>query len=310
MLEFDETVIYKCSTERIIFLGMFAFVQHCCIFKPANKMILFIKWGIAPEIFHIGGFALRYYSIGFMLAFTGAYLLLRYVFREEHRSRETLDRLLIYIITGTLLGARLGHCFFYDFAYYKYHLWEIFLPFTFTEGHVEFTGYQGLASHGAAIGILLAALLFSFRYRTPFISLLDRLAIVVPLAGCFIRVGNFFNSEIIGIPAMLPWAVVFTRVDAQPRHPAQLYEALSYALIFCWLFYHYKKRTPFVKPGRLFGCLLIAVFSARFIIEFIKENQVAFERGYLLNMGQLLSIPLIALGIYFLNFYKRYDERN
>lgn len=272
--------------------------------------MLFMQWGISPEIFRIGGVALRYYSIGFMLAFVSAYMILSYVFRQEHRSRETLDRLLVYIIAGTLLGARLGHCFFYDFDYYKYHLWEIFLPFTFTNGHFELTGYQGLASHGAAIGILLAALLFSHRYRVPFIWLLDRLAMVIPLAGCFIRIGNFFNSEIIGLPTTLPWAVVFTRVDTLPRHPAQLYEAFCYLIIFCWLFYCYKKQIPFFKPGRLFGYLLTGVFTARFIIEFVKENQVAFEKGHLLNMGQLLSIPLILLGIYFLNFYKKnYEER-
>ncbi|MGO4292518.1 prolipoprotein diacylglyceryl transferase [Chitinophaga sp. RAB17] len=272
--------------------------------------MLLIEWGISPEIFRIGGFALRYYSIGFMLAFVAAYMVLWYVFRQEHRTRETLDRLLIYIMAGTLIGARLGHCFFYDFAYYKYHLWEIFLPFTFTSGHVEFTGYQGLASHGAAIGILVAALLFSFRYRVPLIWLLDRLALVVPLAGCFIRIGNFFNSEIIGTPSRLPWAVVFTRVDALPRHPAQLYEAICYALIFGALWHGYKQEIPITKPGRLFGCLLILVFTARFIIEFVKENQVAFEKGHLLNMGQLLSIPLIVLGIYFFNFYKkRYEGR-
>jgi phosphatidylglycerol:prolipoprotein diacylglycerol transferase len=274
------------------------------------EMILFIAWGISPEIFRIGGFALRYYSIGFMLAFIGAYMVLRYVFRQEQYSWKTLDRLLVYIMAGTLIGARLGHCFFYDFAYYQYHLWEIFLPFTFTGGHIVFTGYQGLASHGAAIGILLAALLFSHRYRVPFIWLLDRLAIVVPLAGCFIRMGNFFNSEIIGIPTTLPWAVVFTRVDALPRHPAQLYEAICYAVIFCILLCGYQRRIPFSRPGRLFGCLLILVFTARFLIEFVKENQVAFEKGHLLNMGQLLSIPLIVLGIYFLNFYKkRYEGR-
>jgi prolipoprotein diacylglyceryl transferase len=271
--------------------------------------MLFIKWDVSPEIFRIGGFALRYYSIGFMLAFIGAYTVLLYVFRQEQRSRETLDRLLVYIIAGTLIGARLGHCFFYDFAYYQYHLWEIFLPFTFNAGHFEFTGYQGLASHGAAIGILVAALLFSFRYRVPLIWLLDRLALVVPLAGCFIRIGNFFNSEIIGTPSTLPWAVVFIRVDAQPRHPAQLYEAICYALIFCVLCYVYKQQVPYRKPGRLFGYLLILVFSARFVIEFVKENQVAFEKGQLLNMGQLLSIPLILLGIYFFNFYKKRYER-
>ncbi|SEW52597.1 prolipoprotein diacylglyceryl transferase [Chitinophaga arvensicola] len=279
---------------------MFAADEHA-------NMILFLHWGIAPEIFRLGGFGLRYYSIGFLLAFMASYMVLLWVFRREHWSRETLDRLLIYIVAGTLIGARLGHCFFYDWAWYREHLWEIVLPFTFTDGQFVFTGYQGLASHGAAIGIVTAATLFSYRQRVPLIWLLDRLALVVPLAGAFIRTGNFFNSEIIGTPSGLPWAVIFTRVDNIPRHPAQLYEALAYLIIFGLLMRRYRRQPA---PGKLFGWLLIGVFSARFGIEFVKENQVAFEKGHLLNMGQLLSLPLIALGIYFLNFYKRkYGDR-
>ncbi|MGF6849592.1 phosphatidylglycerol:prolipoprotein diacylglycerol transferase [Chitinophaga sp. W3I9] len=265
-------------------------------------LMLFLRWGVSPEIFRIGGFALRYYSLGFMLAFVASYMILLYVFRRERQSPEMLNRLLVYIITGTLVGARLGHCLFYDWAYYREHLWEIILPFTFSGGQFTFTGYQGLASHGAAIGIVLASVLFSYRFRVPLMWLLDHLALVVPLAGAFIRTGNFFNSEIIGTPATLPWAVVFTRVDDIPRHPAQLYEALAYLLIFGWLWFLYRNRP---EPGKLFGWLLTGVFSARFLIEFVKENQVAFEAGRLLDMGQLLSLPLIVLGIYFLIFYKQ-----
>ncbi|MDR6568902.1 UNVERIFIED_ORG: prolipoprotein diacylglyceryl transferase [Chitinophaga ginsengisegetis] len=264
--------------------------------------MLFLHWGVSPEIFRIGGFALRYYSLGFMLAFAGSYMILLYVFRRERQSREMLNRLLVYIIMGTLIGARLGHCLFYDWAYYREHIWEMILPFTFSGGQFAFTGYQGLASHGAAIGIVLASVLFSYRFRVPLMWLLDHLALVVPLAGAFIRTGNFFNSEIIGTPSTLPWAVVFTRVDDIPRHPAQLYEALAYLLIFGWLWFLYRMRP---EPGKLFGWLLTTVFSARFLIEFVKENQVAFENGRLLDMGQLLSIPLIVLGIYFLIFYKK-----
>jgi prolipoprotein diacylglyceryl transferase len=279
-----------------------------CLYGLRNLLvILFLHWGISPEIFRIGGFALRYYSLGFMLAFAASYMVLLHVVRREGRPREMLDRLLVYIIAGTLAGARLGHCLFYDWAYYKVHFWEMILPFTFSGGQITFTGYQGLASHGGAIGIVLAAALFSYRYRVPLMWLLDRLALVVPLAGALIRTGNFFNAEIIGKPASLPWAVVFTRVDALPRHPAQLYEALCYVIIFVLLWRLYREHPA---PGQLFGWLLTAVFSARFLIEFVKENQVAFENGRLLNMGQLLSIPMIILGIYFLNFYKRkYGKR-
>lgn len=272
---------------------MFTFMQHCCVFIECY-MMMFLYWGISPEIFHIGGFALRYYSVGFMLAFISAYGVLTAVFRRERIAPALLDRLLIYIVAGTLVGARLGHCLFYDFDWYKEHPWEIVLPFRWGADGFHFTGYEGLASHGGAIGILVAAWLFAWRYRMSYTWLLDRLAMVVPLAGCFVRIGNFFNSEIIGIPTKLPWAVVFSRVDQQPRHPAQLYEAFCYLLIFVFLWYCYKRNA---RPGILLGYLLVLVFSARFLIEFVKEDQSAFEHAWLLNMGQLLSIPMIAAGI-------------
>ncbi|NLR59081.1 prolipoprotein diacylglyceryl transferase [Chitinophaga polysaccharea] len=268
--------------------------------------ILILSWNVSPEIFRLGGFSLRYYSVAFMLAILAAYMVLDRVFRQERVPPGTLDRLLVYMVTGTLLGARLGHCLFYEAAYYKTHPWEIFLPVAFHNGQIEFTGYEGLASHGAAIGMLLAAWRFSIKYRLSLTWILDRLAIIVPLAGSLIRIGNFFNAEIIGVPSTLPWAVIFTRVDAQPRHPAQLYEAFCYALIFCWQRYRYYQAP---RPGQLFGSLLLLVFTTRFCIEFVKENQVAFENGHLLNMGQILSLPLVFLGIYFLKFYKVYGER-
>ncbi|WP_143306021.1 prolipoprotein diacylglyceryl transferase [Chitinophaga vietnamensis] len=262
-----------------------------------------IYWNISPEIFRIGGFALRYYSLCFMLAFGSSYVLLSYILAREGRPKTLLDRLLIYVVAGTLLGARLGHCFFYEWSYFRRHLLEIILPFRWEQGHIEWTGLQGLASHGGAIGILAAVLLFSWRYHTGRIWLLDRLSIAIPLAGCFVRIGNFFNSEIVGLPSNLPWAVVFVRKDLVPRHPAQLYEALAYLLIFLLLFCWYQRGLAFRRPGALFGWLLVLVFDARFFIEFVKENQEAFENGRLLNMGQLLSLPLIAAGIFFL-FYK------
>ncbi|MCW3464589.1 prolipoprotein diacylglyceryl transferase [Chitinophaga nivalis] len=273
-------------------------------------MMLYLQWRVAPEIFHIGSFALRYYSVAFMAAFLVSYVLLSVVFRREGTPPALLEKLTIYIFVGTLAGARLGHCLFYDFDYYRYHLWEIILPVTHNEQGWVFTGYQGLASHGGAIGILLAAALFCRRYQVPYSWLLDRLALAVPFAGCLIRIGNFFNAEIIGIPTQLPWAVIFTRVDNIPRHPAQLYEALCYAVIGGWLWYAYRYKQALSRPGTIFGWLLMAVFSVRFGLEFIKENQAAFENGHLLNMGQLLSIPLIAIGIYCLYHAKRkYGKR-
>ncbi|MBC9908798.1 prolipoprotein diacylglyceryl transferase [Chitinophaga varians] len=262
-----------------------------------------IIWDPSPEIFRIGGFALRYYSLAFMIAFVLSYLVMRYVFDREAKNVALLDRLLVYVVVGTIVGARLGHCLFYEWGYFRYHLAEIVLPFRWENGHFSWTGYQGLASHGGAMGILAAVALFARRYRVSLLWLLDRLSIVVPLAGAFVRIGNFFNAEIIGRPSTLPWAVIFVREDHQPRHPAQLYEAFCYMITFGLFIYLYKKNKLVQKPGAFFGLFLILVFGARFIIEFLKENQESFENGYLLNMGQLLSLPLIAAGIYFLRYY-------
>ena len=198
-----------------------------------------------------------------------------------------------------MVGARLGHTLFYEFGYYKNHLFEIILPFRIQNGNFEFTGYQGLASHGGAIGILLAVALYCKKYKQSFLWVIDRLVIVVALSGFFIRLGNLFNSEIIGKPADLPWAFVFERVDFIPRHPAQLYEAFFYLVIFCTLWMVYNKRRQQLKKGFLFGLFLILLFSVRFMIEFLKENQESFENRLLINMGQILSLPFILTGLYF-----------
>jgi phosphatidylglycerol:prolipoprotein diacylglycerol transferase len=253
-----------------------------------------IHWNVNPEIFRIGSFALRYYSIMFMLAFASSYLVLSKIFIQENINGKLLNRLSVYIFLGTIAGARLGHCLFYEFDYYKSHLLEIILPFRFSNGHFELTGYQGLASHGGAIAVWL----FSRRYKIKIIWLLDRLAIIIPLAAFFIRTGNFFNSEIIGKPADVPWAVVFERVDNLPRHPAMLYEALCYLIIFFVLLMFYKKKIYQLKPGFLFGIFLVLLFSVRFFTEFFKENQETFENNLPFNMGQLLSIPFIIAGLW------------
>jgi len=258
-----------------------------------------IHWNIDPELFHIGGFGLRYYTLCFMLAFISSYVILLNIFRKEGKPQELLDKLTIYVFIGTVLGARLGHCLFYEFGYYKDHLLEMLLPIRNVNGHLTFTGYQGLASHGGAIGIILALLLFCKKTKVNFWWIADRLVIVSALSGAFIRIGNFFNSEIIGTPSALPWAVVFAQVDGIPRHPAQLYEAIGYLLIFVFLYSNYKKENH-LKPALLFGYFMTFVFGLRFLMEFFKENQEAFENNMSLNMGQLLSLPFIALGLYFI----------
>jgi len=256
-----------------------------------------IFWDASPILIDFLGYELRYYTLCFLMAFVISYVLMLRMFKRENRSQDLLDQLSIYIFLGTLLGARFGHCLFYEFDYYKDHPLEMILPFRITDGGFQLTGFQGLASHGGGLGILTAMYLFCRKTKSDFIWLADRLAIVVPIAGAFVRLGNFFNSEIIGLPSDLPWAVIFAKVDEIPRHPAQLYEAIAYVLIFIALFTLYNRSTK-LKPGLIFGTLLITLFTARFGLEFFKENQEAFEEGMRFNMGQLLSIPFVLAGIY------------
>lgn len=266
-----------------------------------TDFLLQIKWEIDPEIFRIGGFGLRYYSLFFGLAFYSSYLILVKIYTKENIHLEYLNNLTMYVFIGTLIGARLGQVFFYEFVYYSNHLLEIVLPFRMDPvTGFEFTGFQGLASHGGAVGILILLAIYCKKYKQPFLSVADKLAIVIPLAGFFIRIGNLFNSEIIGKPFSGVWAFVFARVDTIPRHPAQLYEAISYLIVFLLLIRTYDAREKRLKPGFLFGLFLILVFSIRFVIEFFKENQEAFENAMPINMGQILSIPLIFLGMYFI----------
>ena len=260
--------------------------------------MLYITWNVDPEIFRIGGFALRYYSVMFLFAFLFSYLLLSKIYKKENRSLSLLTKLSIFIFIGTIAGARLGHTLFYEFGYYKQHLPEIILPFRITNGRFELTGYQGLASHGGAIGIIIAVLWYCRKYKQPFLWIMDRLGIVVALSAFFIRMGNLFNSEIIGKPTDLPWAFIFEKVDLVHRHPAQVYEALCYLVIFFVLWFLYKSQVQKFKPGFLFGCFLTLLFTTRFLIEFIKEGQEDFESTLTINMGQILSIPFILMGMY------------
>ncbi len=263
-------------------------------------MLIYINWNINPEIFRIGGFALRYYSLMFGAAFIFSYFILTKIFTNENIELKLLDKLFVYVFIGTLIGARLGHTLFYEFIYYKHHLLEIILPFQITNGKFELTGYQGLASHGGAVGILLAVALYCKNYKQSFLWTIDRLVIVVALSAFFIRMGNLFNSEIIGRPTTVPWAFVFERVDFIPRHPTQLYEAILYLFIFFTLCIFYYKKGQQLKNGFLFGLFLVLLFSVRFVIEFVKENQEIFENRLPVNMGQILSIPFILIGFYFI----------
>ncbi len=265
-------------------------------------MILnYIRWNIDPEIVNLSGISLRYYGILFVGGLILCIYVLSWMFKRENISSDKLERLSIYCMLGIIIGARLGHCLFYEPAYYLQHPLEMILPIQQTpDGSYKFTGYQGLASHGGAIGIIVALFFYSRKTKEPILKTIDLIAIVAPLAGCFIRLANLMNSEIIGLPSNLPWAFIFVREDNIPRHPAMLYESLSYLLIFVVMILVYKKKRKKLAYGFFFGLSLILIFSARFFIEFLKERQVSFEEKMNLDMGQILSIPFIALGIGFI----------
>ena len=256
-----------------------------------------IYWNLDPEIFSIfGTFPIRYYSLLFITGLFVALQVEKRIYRKENIPLENLDKLFIYVIVGIVLGARLGHCFFYEPSYYLDNPLEVLLPIRKVADSYQFTGFQGLASHGGTIGVILAIVIYCRKYKTKFLWVLDRIAIVGPIVGAFIRFGNFMNSEVYGKPTNGNWGVVFQRDDLIPRHPTQLYEAFSYLLIFGILMFIYHK-TKGQMNGLLLGVLLTLVFSARIVIEFFKENQVGFEDGMALNMGQILSIPLVIIGL-------------
>ncbi len=252
--------------------------------------ILFIHWNPDPVAFSLGVIHVRWYGLLFALPFAVGYYIMRNMFERENQPVQHLDTLLTYVVISTVIGARLGHCLFYE---PKIYLAEPIRILKIWEG--------GLASHGAGIGVIMGLLLFSQKTRISFWWIADRLAILVGLAGLTIRTGNLFNSEIYGKPTDLPWAFIFERVDAVPRHPTQIYEALSYFAVFLWMFWIYRKRVregKTMKPGWFLGLLLILIFTLRLLIEFLKEPQVEFEQNMLINMGQLLSLPFIAVGIF------------
>lgn len=250
-------------------------------------MILnFIHWGVKPDLLSIGGLHIRWYGLLFAAGFYVGYLVMTKFFKKEEVPIPLLDKLAMYMILATVIGARLGHCLFYEPSYYLknpikiLYIWE-----------------GGLASHGAAIAIITALYFYFRQTKLNFFWVIDRISIVVALAGTFIRTGNLMNSEIYGKQTDLPWAFVFTSEDNIPRHPTQIYEAVSYLAIFFLLRWYYYKHDGKPNNGMIFGMFLTLLFSARFLLEFFKENQVKFEDTLTLNMGQLLSLPFIAGGL-------------
>jgi prolipoprotein diacylglyceryl transferase len=272
---------------------------------------LYINWNFDSEIINFFGFPLKYYG----LLFGGGLLLCTYilkgVFKTENLKDTAHEALFIYGIIGIFVGARLGHCLFYDFEYYSKNILEMFLPIKINQiGEIKFIGYSGLASHGGTIGLIISLYLYSKKYEIRYLKILDLIAIVAPLGATFIRLANLMNSEMIGNPTTMPWAFIFRKVDNIPRHPAQLYEAIAYLIIFIIVFTVYKTKNIKLGNGFLFGLVITLIFTMRILIEFVKINQVEFEEGMKLNMGQILSIPFILIGIYFMskNLIKKETE--
>lgn len=223
---------------------------------------------------------------------------MRWVFKREKKSLNTLDNLFIFMVLGAVIGARLGHCFFYDPEFYLSNPLEIFKIWQ-----------GGLASHGGVAGMLIAMYVYAKQTADiGFLWLLDRMTLVISLGSFFIRMGNFFNSEIVGIPTDVPWAIVFTRYDPVPRHPAQLYEAAVYLILFLVLSFLYLKQRDKLKSGFMMGLLMVVIFGSRFFIEFVKVPQESFAPILSLKMGQWLSIPVVLLGLYLI-FYKGKHEQ-
>jgi prolipoprotein diacylglyceryl transferase len=266
-----------------------------------------ITWNVNPEIFRIGSFAIRWYGLFFALSFYLGYIIMERIFKKEDIPLTLLDSLATYMIIATVIGARLGHVLFYQPGYYLSHPIEILKIW---EG--------GLASHGAAIGIIFALWLFSRKYNKTFFWTIDRIVIAVALAGFFIRMGNLMNSEIYGTTTNLPWGFIFVREPDHftmgyglPHHPTQIYEALSYLAIFGYLLWYYIKKNGKPLEGYLFSMFLILVFGVRFLLEFLKLPQVKEEQAYILDLGQILSIPLILAGFYILwNIHKKARLQN
>lgn len=273
----------------------------------------YIVWDVNPYIFTfpekwplLGGHPVAWYGLLWAMVFVVGYYIMRKVYRKENLSDELLDKLTVYMLIFSIVGARLGHCLFYEPAYYlanpeKFlYIWE-----------------GGLASHGGAIGILIGLYIYAKKVKKPYLWILDRIVIPTSLGGAFIRIGNLMNSEIYGYETSLPWGFKFVRdwaegtpLDAIPAsHPTQIYEALICVIVFAMLLYlYFKKDTAIKRPGFLFGLFCFAVFGSRILIEFIKQPQVEFENSMALDMGQWLSIPFVIAGIYFMVRNKKVEK--
>jgi phosphatidylglycerol:prolipoprotein diacylglycerol transferase len=255
-----------------------------------------------------GDFKIHYYSLMWMAAFVTGWYLMKKIYKNEGQSDEKLDSLFMYSVLGIMIGARLGHVVFYQSELFKEDFLSVFLPFRFSGGF-EFTGFRGLASHGAAIGMIISMYIYNKKIlKKSVLWILDRVVIASALGAVFIRVGNFFNSEMIGKPSEegFPLAVIFRQLDIIPRHPGQLYEAFGYVFVFLTLFFLYWKTKKSMQTGFLFGLFLVLLMSVRVIVEQFKIAQIDSREDWILglNTGQVLSIPFVLCGLYFMFLYK------
>ena len=259
-----------------------------------------IEWAPNEKIFSLGPIAIHWYSMMFLLAFYIGFQILKKIYIKEKKNVALLDPFLVHMVLGTIIGARLGEVFFYNWEYFQNNLLEIFLPIKLNDSGMDFIGFRGLSSHGATIGIIISIFIYKIRYKYDSVLwIFDRLVIAVAIGGMFVRIGNFFNSEIVGKFTNSNFGVVFLkRGDSLPRHPAQLYEAFGYLILFILLVLIYKKSKLSMKKGFIFGFFLITLFTIRFVVEYVKESQGGIEKTLgIISTGQWLSIPFIIIGI-------------
>lgn len=270
-----------------------------------QDLLAYIQWNPSEIIFELGSIAIRWYAVCWIVGLGLAYLIVEKLYEQQKIKKELFDPLFFYCFFGIIIGARLGHCFFYEPSVYL-SSWtkfiEVFVPMKYSMGEWHYTGFEGLASHGGTLGLMLALYLYYRKTRLNLWRVLDNIAIATPVTACFIRLGNLMNSEIIGKVTDLPWGFYFLNtgnpmLGMEPRHPGQLYEAVCYFIFFFVGWYFYKKKPEKVGQGFFFGLCLTLIFTARFFIEFTKIDQVDFENGMFFNMGQLLSIPFVIIGL-------------
>lgn len=265
------------------------------------NILLSINWDPSPVLLELGPIAIRYYSLMFVIAFLLGIWVEKKLYKNDGVSEELVDSLFIYAAISILLGARLGEVFFYSWDYYQDNLLEILLPVKFNP--FQFTGFRGLASHGATIGMIVAMFLYRKKKlpQKSMLWILDRVVLAIPIGGALVRIGNLMNSEIIGKYTGTDYGFIFKRLgDTAPRHPAQLYEAASYVALFFVLWFIYWKTNKRHKEGYLFGVFMVLLWTIRFFIEFFKEFQEQTREDWMLNTGQWLSIPMALVGVYFM----------